>query len=107
MAAFASCIGNHLKMELVSDMKNSSFSFMVDPSNDIDLYKMFPMTVRIFDVNFNYIITNFFNLNLMVVHEASCSSCEQSIKNHNATEKSGKDFVNITKFGSDHCADLY
>ena len=37
MAAFASCIGNHLKMELVSDMKNSSFSFMVDPSNDTEL----------------------------------------------------------------------
>lgn len=37
MAAFATCIGNHLKMELVSDMKNSLFSFMVDPSNDTEL----------------------------------------------------------------------
>ena len=51
-------------MELASDMKNFLSSFKFDASNDTKLHKMFLMTVRIFDVNFNYIITTLFNLNL-------------------------------------------
>ena len=37
---------------------------MLDGSNDPGLAKMFPVTVRVFDVNFNRVMTKFLNMNV-------------------------------------------
>ena len=38
---------------------------MVDASNDTGIEKMYTITVRIYDVNCNRIMTNFFDINLL------------------------------------------
>ena len=45
-------------------MTQCPFSFTLDGSNDIGLQKMYPVTVRIFDINFNRIMTKSFHMNL-------------------------------------------
>lgn len=57
-AAIVNWIGGHMKEELISTMKTGPFSIMLDASNDTGLYKMFPVTVRIFDTNFDRIMTS-------------------------------------------------
>ena len=47
-AVIVNCIGAHLKDKLVGEMRAGPFSIMLDASNDTGLYKMFPVTVRIF-----------------------------------------------------------
>ena len=44
-ATIVNCIDDRFFEELKSDMQEYSFSIMVDPSNDTDIQKMFPMTV--------------------------------------------------------------
>ena len=44
-------------------MEKFPFSMMLDASNDTGLYKMFPITVRIFDVNFGRVMTKFYVIN--------------------------------------------
>ena len=46
-------------------MKKFPFSFMIDGSNDTGIAKMYPITVRIYDVNFNRVMTKFFDMNLI------------------------------------------
>ena len=46
------CIGENYFDKLMSDMREVPFSIMLDASNDEGLEKMFPITVRIFDINF-------------------------------------------------------
>ena len=70
-AAIINCIGDDIKQELVKDMSQSPFSIMVDGSNDAGLEKMFPICVRIFDVNFNRIMTKFFDMNMLEGRDAS------------------------------------
>ena len=70
-AAIISCIGDDIKQKLVKDMSQSPFSIMVDGSNDAGLEKMFPICVRIFDVNFNRIMTKFFDMNMLEGRDAS------------------------------------
>ena len=41
-AAIINCVGSHIKNALVEDMKNNPFSIMLEGSNVIGLYKMFP-----------------------------------------------------------------
>lgn len=50
---------------MVEELKTRPFSLMVDGSNDNGLYKMFPITVRVFDVNWNKVITKFLDINLI------------------------------------------
>ena len=45
-------------------MQEIPYSLMLDGSNDTGLSKIFPITGRVFDVNFNRIMTNFFDMNL-------------------------------------------
>ena len=52
VAAIVNCLGDHFFKELVTDMQNLPYSLMLDSSNDNGLEKMFPVTVRIYDVNF-------------------------------------------------------
>ena len=73
------CIGAELKDQLVNDMQNSPFSIMIDGSNDIGIAKMYPIAVRIYDVEFNRVMTKFFDMNLI---EGRCSGTAATIFGH-------------------------
>ena len=62
-SAIVNCIGNFLQEQLYQDIKN--WPLMVDGSNHIDLEKMVPITVRIFDIKFGSVTTKFFYMNLL------------------------------------------
>ncbi len=68
-AAMVNCIGKSLKDELVQDLKSTPFSFMVDGRNDVGLFKMFQITVRVFEIN--RIMTNFLDINLLSGRDSS------------------------------------
>ena len=59
IAAIVNSLGDHFFEKLKSDMQEMPYSLMLDGSNDTSLSKMFPITVQIFDVNFNRVMTNF------------------------------------------------
>ena len=46
-------------------MQDMPYSLMLDGSNDTSLSKIFPVTGRVFDVNFNRVMTKFFDMNLI------------------------------------------
>ena len=58
-------LGDKFKAELVDDMKMLPFSFRIDGSNDTGIAKMYLITVCIYDVNFNRVMTKFFDMNLI------------------------------------------
>ena len=64
-SAIINCLGNEFKVELVEDMKKFPLIFIIDGSNDTGIAKMDPITVRIYDVIFNRVMTNFFEMNLI------------------------------------------
>ena len=57
--------------ELKSNMQEMPYSLMLDCSNDNGIQKMFPIMVRIFDVNFSRIMTKFLDTNLLEGRDAS------------------------------------
>ncbi len=71
VAAIVNCLGDHFFKELVTDMQNLPYCLMLDSSNDNGLEKMFPVTVRIYDVNFGRVLTKFLDMNLLEGREAS------------------------------------
>ena len=74
--AIVNCIESHMKEELVSAMRTEPFSIMLDASNDTGLYKMFPVTVRIFDTNFDRMMMKFLDMNKLVGRNASTTAFE-------------------------------
>ena len=63
----ATCIINdalcpHFETELVDQMKTNPFSLAIDGSNDTDLQKMNPVTVRIFDEKQMKVATKFLEM---------------------------------------------
>ena len=63
-------------------MTQSPFSTILDGSNDTGLQKMYPVTVRIFDVNFNCIMKKFFDINFLEGTDApSAASMFDSVTN--------------------------
>ena len=48
---------------------------MVDSSNDTALEKMFPISVRIFDINFGRVMTKFHNMNLLMRQNSTTAEC--------------------------------
>ena len=70
-AAIVNCLGDHFFEELKFDMQEMPYSLMLDGSNDNGIQKMFPITVRIFDVNFSRIMTKFLDMNLLEGRDAS------------------------------------
>ncbi|KAJ8030946.1 hypothetical protein HOLleu_27502 [Holothuria leucospilota] len=64
-AAIVNCLGDHFFEKLKTDMQNQPYSLMLDASNDTGLQKMFPVTVRIYDINFRRIMTKFLDINLL------------------------------------------
>ena len=75
-AAIVNCVGKHLKQELVQHMQENPFSVMLDASNDTRLYKMFPVTVHMYDVKFTRTMTKFLDMNKLVGREASTAQFE-------------------------------
>ena len=65
------CLGDHFFEKLKSDMQEIPYSLMLNGSNDTGLSKMFAITVRVFDVNFNRVMTKFFYINLIDGTDAS------------------------------------
>ena len=63
-------------------MTQSRFSIILDGSNDTGLQKMYPVTVRIFDVNFNRIMKKFFDINFLEGTDApTAASMFDSVNN--------------------------
>ena len=66
------------------------YSLMLDGSNDTSLRKMFPNTVRVFDVSFNTVMTKFFDMNLIdgtdvSTAEAMFQSVDNQLDNHDVS----------------------
>ena len=51
-------IGDHVFENLKTNMQSQPYSLMLDATNDVGIEKMYPIVVRIYDVNFNRIMTN-------------------------------------------------
>ena len=52
----------HMKKELIETMKIEPFGIMLDASNGTGLFKIFPVTVCIFNENFDRIMMNFLDI---------------------------------------------
>ena len=86
-AAIVNCLGDHFSEKLKSDMQEMPYSLMLDGSSGTGLSKTFPMTVRVFDVNFNRVMTNVFDMNLIDGTDASTAgamfqSIDNQLNNH-------------------------
>ena len=78
---------------------------MLDASNDTGLYKMFPITVRIFDVNFGWVMTKFYDINYMKGRDANTAQALfQSVDDILA--KNGVQWNNSTSLGLDNTKTL-
>ena len=73
-AAIVNCVGDQFQLDLIADLKKLTFSLMLDGSNDTGVLKMFPVTVRMFDINHQRIMTKFFLMNLMEGQDASAAA---------------------------------
>ena len=73
-AAIVNCVDNQSQLDLTVDLKYLPFSLKFDGSNDTGVLKMFPVTVHIFDINHQQIMTNFFDMNLMEGQDASAAA---------------------------------
>ena len=56
-------------------MQELPYSLMLDGSNGAGIEKMFPVTVRVFGVNFQCVMTKFFDMNVIEVRDASTAEC--------------------------------
>ena len=79
-------------------MSQSLFSIKVDGSNDAGLEKMFPICFRIFDVNFNRIMTKLFDMNMLEGRDASTAEhMFTSIENQLCKNELSCDMVTMPK----------
>ena len=67
------------------DLQEMPYSLMLEGSNDTGLNKVFPIAVRVFEVNFNKVMTKFFDVDPIDGTDASTAetmfqSVEQSIE---------------------------
>ena len=73
-AAIVNCVGDKFELDLIADLKKLTFSLMLHGNNDNGLLKMFPVTVRISDINHQPVMTKFFDMNLMEGRDASTTA---------------------------------
>ena len=73
-SAIVNCVGDQFQLDVMADLKNLSFILMLDGSNDTWALKMFPVTVRIFDINYQRIIIKKFYMYLMEGRDASTAA---------------------------------
>ena len=100
-SAIVSCIGNNFFKQLNTNMEKFLFSMMLGASNDTGLYKTFPITVHIFDVNFGMVMTKFYDINYMKGWDASTAQALfQSVDGILA--KNGVQWNNCTLLGLDN-----
>ena len=62
-------------------MTQSPLSIVLDESNDTVLQKMYPVTVRIFDVNFNRIMKKLFDKKFLEGRDVTAASMFDSVNN--------------------------
>ena len=74
--AFANFIGDYFVEELKQGMQENPSRIMLDGNNETGLQKMYPITVRIYEVRFNQIMTRFFDMGLL---EGSTASTAESM----------------------------
>ena len=84
-ATIVNCIRDNFFAELKQGMQENPFSIMLDGSNDTGLQKLYSITLCIYDVCFNQIITRFFNMNLLEgsTAESKFESVAKQFSNHN------------------------
>lgn len=70
------CIGAYMKQGLINRMKVERFNIMLDISNHTRLHKMFPVTVCLFDINFNRVMTKVVDMNMVVGTNKSTAQFE-------------------------------
>ena len=70
-AAIVNCIGDDVFENVKSSMQQGPFSLLLDASNDTGIQKMYPITVRLYNVQFNRIMTHFFDMNLLEGRDSS------------------------------------
>ena len=81
-------------------MQKLPFSMMLNASNDTGLYKMFPITDCIFDVNFGRVMTKIYDINHTKGRDASTAQALfQSVDEILA--KNGVQWKNCTSLGLD------
>ena len=74
-------------------MQELPYSLMLDGSNDSGIGKMFPVTVQVFDVNFQCVMTKFFDMNVIEGWDASTAECMfQSVDNLLESNSTGWDY---------------
>ena len=73
-AVIVNCLGDHYFDSLVKEMQELPFSIMLDASNDNGLAKMYPITVRIFDINDSRVMTKLIDMNLIEGASASTAA---------------------------------
>ena len=64
-AATVNCIGDYFFENLKGNKQNLPFSLMLNGSNDTGIQNMFPVTFRIYDIQFSRIMTKFFDMKLL------------------------------------------
>ena len=100
-SVIVNCIGDDFKAQLLSDMKQLPFSIMIDGSNDTGIAKMYPITVRIFDADFNRVLTKFFDMNL--IEGRTSGTTATTFEHVDATfEKNGFSWNSVTALGVDN-----
>ena len=60
-STIVNCVGDQFQLDLIFDLKKLPFSLMLDGSNDTGVVKIFPVAVRIFDINHQGIMTKYFS----------------------------------------------
>ena len=63
-ATIVNCLGDYYQIELIGDLKSSPFSIILNGSNDTGIEKIFSVTVRVSDVNFNRVMSKFLDMNI-------------------------------------------
>ena len=99
--AIVNSIGDYFLEELKSSMEENPFSIMLDGSNDNGLEKMYPITVRIYDVRFNRVMTKCFSMNLLEGTDVSTAACMFDSVN-NQFEENGKSWDHCMAIGLDN-----
>ena len=100
-AAIVNSIGDYFFEELKSSMEENPFSIILDGSNDNGLEKMYPITIRIYDVRFNRVMTKFFSMNLLEGTDASTAVCMFDSVN-NQFEENGISWDHCMAIGLDN-----
>ena len=81
-APIIDCLRKHIEKDLIKDIRSSPFNLMVDGSNDTGLWNMFPISINIFYLIFNWIWTKF--LTLTYLRLESLHKTNPNIGGHNS-----------------------